>query len=87
MSSPEPLDEADSSEDEVAIIARMHTKSGLPQKSIAVFNLPSNGEMLHSETSVATIKMSGRVIKHGVNLYDTSDSEDNCDNTEKKKKN
>ena len=76
MSSIELSDEIDSSDDEDHIIAKMETKSGLPQKtSIQTFNRADN-TMLKSETALATVKMSGGVLKSGRDLYNSSESED-----------
>ena len=78
MSSLELSDEIYSSEDEDFIIANMETKSGLPEKGKvlqAAKEHTSDMKMIHSETAVASVKMSG-AIRQGQNLYDSSESED-----------
>lgn len=77
MSSVELSDEIYSSEDEDVIIANMETKSGLPEKGKRMQSSSgdnSNMKMIHSDTAVATVKMSG-AIRQGQNLYDSSESE------------
>lgn len=74
MSSLEVSDYDYSSEDEDVILASMETKSGLPQK-LSGSGHHKHGKTMQSDTAVATVKMSGAVMRQGVNLYDT-DSED-----------
>lgn len=70
MSSLELSDEICSSEDEDVIIAKMETRSGLPDRSSS---LNSASNYMKTESSIATVKMTGMVCQ-GDNLYD-SDSE------------
>lgn len=77
MSSLELSDEIYSSEDEDFIIANMERKSGLPDKEVQakkLNELTANMKMIKSDTTVATVKMTG-AMRQGGNLYDSSDSE------------
>lgn len=74
MSSLDLSDDIFSSEDEDVIIANMETKSGLPEKGKTTNGNKQALTMIQTETSVATVKMSG-MIRQGHNLYDSSESE------------
>ncbi|WAR01533.1 DEFI8-like protein [Mya arenaria] len=81
MSSVELSDDVYSSEDEDVVLAKMETYSGLPGRTSSMTGTvqdPSKTatKMLHSETSVAKVTMSGGVMRQGTNLYDTDESED-----------
>ncbi|XP_052242863.1 differentially expressed in FDCP 8-like isoform X2 [Dreissena polymorpha] len=79
MSSVENSDNVYSSEDEDDILATMATRSGLPQKATSIqgnFTTADTHKIMNSDTSVATVKMSGGVMRQGGSLFDSSDSED-----------
>ena len=76
MSSLDLSETIDSSEDEDRIVAAMETNSGLPQKGQGQNHSSKNIKMMESDTSVASVKMMGRVMKSVAELYDSSDSED-----------
>lgn len=76
MSSIDLSDDVYSSEDEDVILANMETRSGLPHKHHGSGHSQDNSrKTMQTDTAVATVKMSGVVMKQGVSIYDT-DSED-----------
>ena len=76
MSSLGMSDDINSSEDEDQIIAVMETNSGLPQEGQGHHHSDRNVKMMESDTSVASVKMMGRVMKSVTELQDSSESED-----------
>ena len=76
MSSLDLSDTINSSDDEDRIIASMETNSGLPRNSQGHHHGDKKIKMMESDTSVASVKMMGRVMKNVAELFDSSESED-----------
>lgn len=76
MSSLDLSETINSSDDEDRIIASMETNSGLPRNGQGHHHTDKKIKMMESDTSVASVKMMGRVMKNVAELFDSSESED-----------
>ena len=76
MSSLDLSETINSSDDEDRIIASMETNSGLPRNGQSHHHSDKKIKMMESDTSVASVKMMGRVMKNVADLFDSSESED-----------
>ena len=76
MSSLDLSETINSSDDEDRIIAAMETNSGLPRNGQIHHHSDKRIKMMESDTSVASVKMMGRVMKNVSELFDSSESED-----------